>query len=837
MLSGVWNDLRYAARALSRTPAFTAAAVVTLALGIGVNVALFSLFQQILLRPLPVLEPNGLVNFSSPGPKLDPKDDIGGFMATSSGGVETVFNYPMFRDLERLQEPFVGIAAHRIFEASLATGRQARRSSGVLVSGSYFSLLGLTPALGRLLGPDDDRVARQAESVVLSHAYWQSEFGGDPQVVGRSLTVNGAPLTIVGVAPRGFHGTTIGARATVFVPISFPLAEFPSRTDAQGVVVSGPHTNRGQHWVHLFARLKPGITPEQAAAAINAPYRAILNESEVPLETSTDPQYLEALGTKPLLLEPGAHGQSTLLAPARDRLQMLLAVSGVVLLLCCANVAGLLLVRGSARGGEMALRASMGATRARLAALLLAESLLLALPAALASLPVAGLVLRGLGSGVPGIPPAAFDATLSVAAAFIAIGVAVLCALAAGLFPLREVGRADAAKALQGYGGRQTSGKSVARFRMTLATAQIALAMTLLAMTGVFAHSLANIARIDLGLEADSLVTFSIAPQTSGYPADASARLAERLAEELTAIAGVSSVATSRFPLLSGNEPQISIRRVNGEPLEAVLDWNIVSPGFFQTLGIALLDGREFRDGDSPRGVAIVNRRFAERYGVGVGSSLGYTPRGDRVEIVGVVADAKYGSVTGEIEPQLFMIDSGAATYYIRGVRSPADLTGAVRETVTRIAPDVPIAELRTMEQQVAENTGTERFVAGASTAFAVLATALAALGLYGVLAYSVAQRSREIALRVALGAPLRLIRGAVLRQVAAMAAAGIALGLVASVLLGRAAGSLLFGIESWDPLALAAAAIALAVVTVGAAYVPARRAARIDPMAVLRYE
>lgn len=411
-LSVLWSDLRYAVRSLSRTPAFAAAAIMTLAVGVGVNVALFSLFQQILLRPLPVTEPERLVNLSSPGPKLDPQAGLGGAMGSVSGGTDTVFSYPMFRDLERVQEPFVGIAAHRIvFDVSLSTGERARQVSVMFVSGSYFPLLGLEPALGRLLGSQDDRIDGQAESVVLSHAYWRTEFGGDRQAIGRRLVVNGKPLTVVGVAPAGFNGTTVGARPSVFVPITFG--------GAPDSPVSIPnHDNRGFHWVHLFARLKPGVTREAAAAAINPRYRVILNEIELPLqETNTGPQELEALRTKPLVLEPGAHGQSAAFGSAGERLEMLSVVSIVVLLLCCANVAGLMLVRSSIRSAEMAVRASIGATQGRLASLLVTESLLLALPAAVASLPVAALTLQGIASRVPALRVGSFDA-VAVSALF-----------------------------------------------------------------------------------------------------------------------------------------------------------------------------------------------------------------------------------------------------------------------------------------------------------------------------------------------------------------------------------------------------------------------------------
>jgi len=819
--------------------------VLTLAVGIGANVAIFSLFQQILLRPLPVAEPEQLVNLSSAGPKFDPEDGRGWLAPSASGGADTVFSYLMFRDLERGQEPFVGIAAHRIFDAGLSVGGQPRPDIGMLVSGSYFSLLGLRPTLGRLLGPQDDRVDGQADSVVLSQAHWLTAFGGDPGVIGRRLIVNGTPLTIVGVAPPGFHGTTVGARASVFVPITLHVV-IP-QTGEQGAAYR-PHANRGAHWVHLFARLKPGVTREEAVAAINPLYRAILNEIEAPLEeTNKDARELEAFRTKSLDLEPGAHGQSALLVPARDRLGMLSAVSGIVLLLCCANVGGLMLVRGSARTGEMVVRASMGATRGRLTSLLVTESLLLALPAALLSLPVALLTLRGIAR--TGISPAAFDVDLSPGAALVAIGVAVVSALAFGLFPVRNLMRTEPRKTLQAYGARQTSGKGVTRFRTALATAQIALSMGLLAVSFVFAQSLANIARIDLGLEVDSVVTFSIAPETSGYAPEASARLYDRLEEQLAAIRGVSSAASSRFPLLAGGTPVISDLVVAGVEVEELVPLNYVSPGFFRTLGIESFAGRDFRDTDAantPK-VAIVNQRFTERFGLRgdvTGPHLRLGTRGEIVEIVGLVANAKYGEVTGEIEPQLFLprrlsppIMLASASFYVRGARLPEDLMNAVRETVARVDPIVPITDLRTMRQQVRENIATERFVAGTSTAFAVLATVLAGLGLYGVLAYSVAQRSREIGLRVALGAPANRIRGMVLRQVAAMALIGVVLGAAAAWLLSRAARALLFGVEAGDPVTLVGAAVVLAAVTLGAAYLPARRASRIDPIVVLRYE
>ena len=472
-LDNALADLSYALRTLRRQKTFTTAAVLTLGLGIGVNVAIFSLFQQILLRPLPVSEPERLVNLSDPGPPLK-----GASIGSFAGG--TVFSYPLFRDLERSQEPFVGIAAHRLFNASLSTGDQARLDTGMYVSGSYFSLLGLRPALGRLLGPQDDGVDGQADAVVLSHAYWQSQFAGDTGLIGRSLLVNGTPLTIVGVAPPGFDGTTLGTRARVFVPITFRPVAAPSALPN--------HDNRETRWLPLFARLEPGVTREEAQTAIDTLYRRILNEIEAPLLAGANPVLREQLRTRSLVLEPGAHGQSSQLIPVRRPLAMLLAVSGAVLLLCCANVAGLVLVRGSARAGEIAVRLTLGATRGRLASLLLTESLLLALPAALLGLPVALLTLRVLANGMPGVPASIFDVGLSGGAALVAIGAAVVSALAFSLAPVRGLTRIDPGKTLQAHGSRQTYAKGVRLFRAVLATAQIALSMTLLVWRKELVH-------------------------------------------------------------------------------------------------------------------------------------------------------------------------------------------------------------------------------------------------------------------------------------------------------------------------------------------------------------
>jgi len=851
MLSTLWNDIRYGARTVRARPTFATVVVLTLALGIGANVAIYSLAEQILLRPLPVPEPERLVNLNDPAPRTIGRMDPAQAPVTTpgqseSGGPETVFSYPMFRDLERAQEPFTGLAAHHTIDVTVSTDEQAWHGDAIAVSGSYFSVLGMRPALGRLLGPQDDQVDGVAEAAVLTHAFWESAFAADPDVLGRTLVVNDVPLTIVGVAPRGFNGTTdidavFDGEAHAFVPITIPS---PVTAGPFAALATPNHERRDFYWVHLFARLEPGITREAAAAAMNPLYQAILSEVEAPLLLDVDEQQREAFRTRSLVLEPGARGQthSEILLVLRIALLLLLGVSGLVLLICCANAAGLMLVRGTARTGEMAVRASMGASRGRLASMLLAESLVLALPAAIVSLPIALLILRG-PSRLPGIPGDVRD-VLAIAAnispspiaALVAITVAVVAALAVGLLPLRGLIRTDPGRTLQAYGARQTTAKGVTRFRATLATAQVTLSMALLGIAFVFAHSVTTLTSIDLGLDIDSVATFSVSPPP-GRPITAADRAP--VTEALAAIPGVSSMASSFPPLLEGRAPTFTVSVPSVEAAPLPVGSYQVSSGFFRMFGIGLLAGREINDTDSGWSVAVVSQRFAERFGLTpeaiVGRTISLGP-GTSAEVVGVVADLRSGAITEEIEPRMFL-PGGGLDFYVRSARPPEDLIDAVRETVARVEPNMMVSSIGTMEQQFLDNIAIQRFAAGAASAFAVLATVLAALGLYGVLAYSVAQRSREIGLRFALGAPAGRIRRMVMRQVVLMAAIGIVLGSLAAWGLGRAAQSLLFGVGAGDPVALAAAAALLTAVMLGAAYLPARRASRVDPMTVLRYE
>ena len=829
-MGNLLSDVRYCLRGFARRPLFAVVVIVTLALGLSVNVAIFSIYDQVLVRKLPVAVPAELVNLAAPGPKE------GTPSCGAVGTCEEVFSYPMFRDLARLSDsPFVGIAAHRDMNANIAIDGRTVAGGGLLVSGNYFSLLGLQPAVGRLLDSNDDRVDGEASAVVLSHAYWESTLAADPGVVGRDLAVNGKPLTIVGVAPRGFSGTTVTLRPQVFVPISFRWRDSP--------FAYPNHTDRKVYWTYLFARLKPGVSLEQAAAEINVPYRAILNDVDGPLVNDFSEQAMREFRARVVTVVPGARGQAQ--TGVRTPLTLLLVSTGLVLLIASVNVANLFLARGAARVGEMAVRASLGAPKRRLLTLLLLEVWLLAAGAVLASLPLTLIGLRGINSLMPDFAATIFDLSIGPRVIGVTVMLAVVSTLVFGLIPALKLMRIEANPALQSQGVRATGGKSAARFRAALTTAQIALSMALLVLAGWFAQSLYNLAREDLGFRAESLTVFSLAPDRNGYTAERTSQLFERLEEELTQVPGVTSVALAAVPLIANAMWQYGVTvegydAAPGENTDVAI--NYVSPGFFRTVEMPLISGSGFERAQrrDPANVAIVNERFVERFGLDAGSALGKrittgTDGPVDARIVAIVRDAKYSQINRDAPPQLFLPRMDGPFVYLRSDGAVLGLRNSVEQVLARHDATLPLLNFRTMVDQAEENVFLERFMSTLAAALAIMATVLAAIGIYGVLSYGVAQRLREIGLRMALGAAPRTVRRMVMKQTAWMAGVGVAIGVSLALLLGQAGRALLYGLSPTDPLVPAAAVVALLAVVLAAAYWPARRVALVDPVTALR--
>jgi predicted permease len=829
-------NIRLALRTLFKTPFVTAVAVLSLALGIGANAAIFSLFNQMLLRPLPVPEPNRLVNLAGSYP------NPGSQSCSLAGNCDVIFSYPMFRDLEKAQTVFTGIAAHRQFGANLAFRKQTQNVGAVFVSGSYFPVLELKPALGRLLTPADDQGIGASPLVVLGYNYWETKLGADRSVIGQSMLVNGQPFTIVGVAPKGFDGTTLGNKPQVYVPISMRSALEPNFKGFD---------RRTTYWIYLFARLKPGVSIAQAKQGIDAVYRPIINDVEAKLQQGMSDKSMQRFRAKTVGVSDGARGQSSLHKQARTPLFLLIGITAIVLLIACANIANLLLARAATRSMEMAVRLSLGASRGQLLTQLLTESVMLALLGGVVSLVVARWTLASLAALIP--PDALGNVRFEVDPTVVAFaaGLSILTGLLFGLYPALHSTRADLVTTLRANSGKHSGTRAATQFRSSLVMAQIALSMALLIGAGLFVRSLVNVSRVNLGLTIDNIVTFSISPERNGYTRAQSRQLFDRTTEALSQIPGVTNVTEALVGVLAGNSWGNDVEVdgwKSGPDIDSNSRFNEVGPGYFKALGVPVLSGREFTASDrigAPK-VAIVNEAFAKKFKLGreaVGKHMAESgAKINDIEIVGLVKDAKYNNVKDEIPPLYYLPSAqdstnGGLNFYVRTALDPRQIMRQIPAAIARLDPNLPVEDLKTLPQQVRENVYLDRMISTLSAAFAALATLLAAVGLYGVLAYTVAQRTREIGVRMALGADAARVRVMVLRQVGQMVLVGGAIGIVGALALEKTARSLLYGLEGHDPWVIVASAVVLALVALGAGYLPARRASKIHPMQALRYE
>ena len=829
-------NLRVALRTLFKTPFVTAVAVLSLALGIGANAAIFSLFNQMLLRPLPVPEPHRLVNLAGSFP------NPGSQSCSIAGNCDVVFSYPMFRDLEKAQTVFTGIAAHRGFGANLSFRKQTLNTRAIFVSGSYFPVLELKPALGRLFGASDDLGVGASPIAVLAYSYWETRLASDPTVIGQPIVINGQAFTIIGVAPKNFDGTTLGERPSIYVPISMRGALEPGFNGFD---------RRSWYWVYLFARLKPGVSMEQAKRGIDAIYRPIINDVEAKQQQGLSDKTMERFRAKVVGVSDGARGQSSLHDTVRTPLYLLIGITAIVLIIACANIANLLLARAANRSMEMAVRLSLGASRRQLLTQLLTESCVLAVLGGIVSLVVARWTLAGLGAMLPPDSLGGVQFAVDPTVVAFAAGLSILTGVVFGLFPALHATRADLVTTLRSNSGKHSSTRGAVQFRSSLVTAQIALSMALLIGAGLFVRSLLNVSRVNLGLSIENVVTFSVSPERNGYTREQSRQFFQRAEESLGAIPGVTGVTETMVGLLAGNSWGNDVEVdgwKSGPDIDSNSRFNEVGAGYFKTLGVPVLSGREFTPSDrlgSPK-VAIVNEAFAKKFKLGrdaVGKHMAESgAKINDIEIVGLVKDAKYNNVKDEIPPVYFRpwaqdSTTGFLNFYVRTAMEPRQIMRTIPAVIAQLDPNLPVEDLKTLPRQVQENVYLDRVISTLSASFAALATLLAAIGLYGVLAYTVAQRTREIGVRMALGADAGRVRTMVLRQVGRMTLIGGLVGIVGALALEKTARSLLYGLEGHDPLVVTASAVVLALVALGAGYLPARRASKIHPMQALRYE
>jgi predicted permease len=831
----LWQDIKYGARMLTKSPGFTLVAVLTLALGIGANTAIFSLTDQILLRPLPVPDPQELVVLRSPGP-------VSGRVSCDYECAAS-FSYPLFKALREKSTDVVNIFGRYATSMDVAVDGQAEKASGELVTGNYFEALEVPAEIGRVLTSQDEGAPGTNPVAVLSYAYWQRRFGGSPGVLNKVVTVNATNLTIVGVAAQWFGGVQVGSNNDLFVPISMK----PMITKNWDGL---PRWN--DYWMALLGRLQPGVTRDRAEAALAVIYKPLLEELLAQSKSNMSERRRQEFLNKPLELQPGAIGRPVFQSDAKQGLVLLTILVGLVLLIACANVANLLVARGVARQREIAVRLAIGASRWRLVRQLLSESILLALGGGLAGLLVAFWTVDALLAALSAnLDVQGLTSNLDGRILGFNLGLALLTGIIFGLLPSLQTTRPALAGTLKDQGTGTTGGKGHTRFRKTLVVTQIAMTLLLLVGAGLFAKSFFSLRTHNLGIKPDNLLTFSIAPAQGGYTPERTRDLLDRTLPVLRGLPGVTSAGSAWIPILIGNTSQSSFtsdsyEAKEDENLTAVI--NYVSPEYFTTVGIPLVAGRDFsaQDGFKTPKVIIVNEHLAKIYypngAVGRRFAFGGGQVSFDYEIVGVVANSKNARVQEETQPFAYMPYAqfdvlGQATFYLRTAGEPAALATAVRRELQRIDANLPVYDLRTMERVIERSLFAEELLMTLTVSFGLLAAALAALGIAGVMTYTVARRTREIGIRIALGAGQGHVHWLVLREVSLMALFGAAVGLPLAYFLGKLAKSLLFGVQEGDPWIAIGALVLMAGVAALSGFLPARRASRIDPMVALRYE
>ncbi len=830
------QEVRLGLRQMRKAPVFTFVAILTLALGIGANTAVFTLLDQALLRSLPVSHPEQLVRLSWTG------DAPGHF--NSYGGTDTdYFSYPMYRDLRELNHSFQAVVANSQQNVAVSWNNKPDMASCELVSGNYFEALGVRPAFGRLIVPSDEAVNANP-AVVLSFGYWKNHFGSDPTVINRTVLINAQPFTIVGVAPPRFHSIVAGAVEDLFVPLTTKGIITPRWQDLE---------DRRSQWITLSARLKPGVSRQQAEAEM-APLWHSLRAEEFKSLQHKDRWQKRFLDDSRLLVVDGARGFSPLRDQISVPLMVLMGLVALLVLMACVNVSSLLLVRAAGRAREISVRYALGAGRWQIVRQLLIEGSLLGLCGGLLGLALAPAATRVLiqrllsNDNNTELP---FNSSPDLRVLLFAFALAFVVSLAFSLAPALHFFKPDLVSSLKQHS--VTASGARLRFRRILVGVQIGLSLLLLIGAGLFVRTLRNLQAVDLGFTPDHLVSFNVNPRLVGYQSDQVTPLNRRILETLSALPGVRMVGATDDPDLAGEDDNGNIR-IQGyneredEDMQAEQPW--ITPQYFSTMQVPLLAGRLFTDDDivGKEDVAIVNSSFAQHYFATPQAALGRVVNFGNAQnpvnttIVGVVGDTKHSGVRDPIRRTVYRAlfqstQPNFVTFLVRTTQPPATAENSIRLAMQQLDSKLALGQLRTMDDMIADNLSSERLVALLSISFGVLAILLAAIGLYGVLAYSTAQRTREIGVRMALGADRMSVVRLVLSDVLWLTGISIAITVPLSLLFAYMLRTQLYGVSAYDPVTLIAGVILVGLVVLLAASLPARRAASIEPMKALRIE
>lgn len=871
----LWQDVRYALRMLAKSPGFAIVAILTLALGIGANTAIFTLIDAVMLRSIPVRDPQRLVSFrwtAHRNPRRNSYSNYGDCGNGIEGAVYGCsFSLPVFKDIRSQTTAFSRLAGFAgPFQFNLSGNGPARMVRGVIVVGDYFSTLGVNAAVGRLLDATDDNPSA-APALVLSYSYWQGYFGGDPSVAGRTIRLNGAPFTIVGVADPNFTSLSPGKTQDLWVPeaqlppVDMTWLEPESRHDAQ------------TWWVVMVGRLNATASIAQAQAQVNTLFRNAMLHGPQPFSKADD---APAVTLTPILQGlPGQRWQYSKL------LYVLMSSVGLVLLIACANIAGLTLARSAARQKEIAVRLALGAGRVRVARQLLTESILLSLAGGAFGVLVAYWAVDAITPLISGRAdrPFPFVVAPDWRVLIFTLSAAVLTGVLLGLLPALRSTRVDLTPALKA-GVTSAKTRTGRQFRLgdSLVVAQVALSIVVLVGAGLLVRTLQNLHSIDAGFDTRNLLLFGISPSLSGYDDARSRQLYDNLRTRFAAIPGVTSVSYSSNALLSGYMYNTELH-IPGQPEKSTIvsDLLYVGPDFFHTMHVPLLAGRTLNRSDflataetvatqeaaekaakkpaSPRNSTstrasvgapipiVINQSFAQKF-FGSRNPLGQhlddtyddpsSVRSAGYYVVGVTGNTKYSDLKADFEPTFYQaVTGGGAHFELRTAADPTTLVPVVRDIVNHVDANLPLFEINTQTGQIDQQLAQERLVARLSSFFGILALALACIGLYGLLSYEVTRRTREIGIRIALGAQRDHVLHLVVRHGLTLAIAGAAFGLVAAFGVTRYLASLLYGVRPADPLTFATMAFLLFAVAVAACYLPAHRATRVDPLVALRYD